>query len=161
MFSFYCSHEWCQQVLREDWLRSDVTGKTIQWNSTNTTDQILYFISCCLLFPLHILLYPVTILLFKSELKTQSRHGCLNFLLEIGLHFTYPSNRFLSKGISFLLYLGLLMAYFATPLLGFGFKKETEQLAFDIVVIIFSGSYLLTSLIKFCKCFRKMSFHVW
>ena len=84
---------------------SQETGKIIQWNSASFVDVILYGISCFFLLPFHILLYPFTYCGFSPSKTEEEPNICLNFIYELGLHFTYPVNRFVGEFISYICFL--------------------------------------------------------
>merc|ERR1719295_814685 len=47
----FVAHDFCQQVLREKMMKSDLSGKTIPWNSAGMIDKSIYVTSCILLMP--------------------------------------------------------------------------------------------------------------
>ena len=54
----FVSHDFCQEELRGSWLMSPMTGKVMQWGTSNYGDIALYCASCLLLLPFHVILYP-------------------------------------------------------------------------------------------------------
>ena len=59
----FVGHDYCQQILTQAWLRSDVTRDIIQWSSSKMTVKMLYCLSCFIMYPVHILTYiPVMVM---------------------------------------------------------------------------------------------------
>ena len=80
----------------------------MQWNSTSYLDIILYGISCFLFVPFHLLLYIFTFCGFTSGKTDADTNPWKTFVYELGLHFTYPVNRFVGEFKSFVLFLVLI-----------------------------------------------------
>ena len=80
----------------------------MQWNSTSFLDIILYGISCFVFAPFHLLLYVFTFCGFTSGKTDADTNPCLTFVYELGLHFTYPVNRFVGEFKSFVAFLTLI-----------------------------------------------------
>ena len=80
----------------------------MQWNSTSFFDIFIYCVSCVLVLPFHLLMYAFTIFGFKPGQTGANINPCLSFVYELGLHFTYPVNRFLGEFKSFIFFLILI-----------------------------------------------------
>ena len=94
--------------MRWNWLTSKSSGKIMQWNSTSFLDIFLYSVSCFMVLPFHLLLYVFTFCGFKPGLTGADTNPCQSFIYELGLHFTYPVNRFLGEFKSFFFFLTLI-----------------------------------------------------
>ena len=80
----------------------------MQWNSTSFLDIFLYILSSVLVLPFHLLLYAFTICGLKPGQTGGGKNPCLSFVYELGLHFTYPVNRFLGEFKSYVFFLILI-----------------------------------------------------
>ena len=80
----------------------------MQWNSTSFLDIFLYGISCFVFAPFHLLLYVFAFCGFKSGKTDADTSPWLTFVYELGLHFTYPVNRFVGEFKSFVVFLALI-----------------------------------------------------
>lgn len=99
----------------------------MQWNSTRFPDIVLYIVSSFLIFPFHLLLYAFTICGFKPDQTGADTNPCLSFVYELGLHFTYPVNRFLGEFKSFVFFLILIfVASYYDLEYRYGFFKLTN-----------------------------------
>ena len=99
----FVAHDYVQQIMGEKWtqsLISDDDNDRLTWNTLNFPRQALYFFYCLLFFPIHVLLFPFSILFKKKSWeKSDSQNSCLRFLRGMCLHFTYPVNRFISSDV--------------------------------------------------------------
>ena len=172
----FVSHDYCQQILREEWLRSQYSKKIIQWHSTGYFDQGLYVFSCVILMPFHLILYPFARFLKRESEVLKDREGgntnhampreenCCsvikNFLIETSLHFTYPINRFIANILSFLVFLSLLVVlaieYLPSSENNFDFRLRWC----DYLIIIYGFGFLGPEFSSIYKYFHKKRFPV-
>ena len=91
----FVSHDFCQEELRGSWLMSPMTGKVMQWGTSNYGDIALYCASCLLLLPFHVILYPFRKV--TNCLDTFAFHHSSIFLFEsiFDIHMLCSFNGFL------------------------------------------------------------------
>ena len=47
----FVAHDFCQQVLGEKLVKSDLTGEILYWNSANWWDKSIYIVFCLIMMP--------------------------------------------------------------------------------------------------------------
>ena len=175
----FVSHDYCQQILREEWLRSEYSDKIIQWHSTGIFDQGMYVLSCLILMPFHILFYPCSVFLVKrkseacedseackdseaidSKVKEDNCSAITNFLKETSHHFTYPINRFIATILNFLFFLSLLVVLALKYLPSSSNKFNFELVWCDYLIIVYGFGFLGPELSSIYKYFHKNTYPV-
>ena len=116
----FIGHDYCQQILGEDWISSRETSNTIQKQRTNIIDIVLYGLSSLLFLPLHL-----TGCLYSKLRRTCYTGGsagdsCNNILKEHVFHLAYPYNRYVTHTVMFALYV--------LAILGQGYMKPNYLL---------------------------------
>ena len=110
----FVGHDFCQQILREDWLKSQTTGNIIQWQVSNIWDILLYCLSSVFFFPIHLL--GCIVLHCRNRCSgvsknspDQQSHSFMRAVREAFSFLTYPINRYITNCCIFILYIILLI----------------------------------------------------
>ena len=109
----FAGNDFCQQILREDWLKSKSTGNIIQWQVSNLLDILLYCISSIIFLPLHVIGCVWVHLRHRCkgetpEVEERRGHCSSNTLREMAHFLTYPINRFIINCSVLVFYIILL-----------------------------------------------------
>ena len=127
----FVGNDFCQQILREDWLKSKSTGNIIQWQVSNLVDILLYCISSIIFLPLHVIGFVFVHLRHRCKGKTpeayteqsqEERQGgyCTSNTLKEMAHFlTYPINRFIINCS--------VLVFYIIVLFGTGMQMQDER----------------------------------
>ena len=159
----FVGHDFCQQILREQWLKSDVIGKSIQWNSTSVKDKILYCLSCVLLMPFHIFAYILTLFCggYEPYKHRNNQEKCcffVNYAKQTWLHLSYPINRFIADTFTHILFLIFLVVASENP------NDDPQELDIDwyqVAVPLMALGFLVTELREFSRRFDGKNFRFW
>ena len=152
----FVGNDFCQQILREDWLKSKSTGNIIQWQVSNLLDILLYCISSIIFLPLHVIGYMFVHLrqlckgktpeVDSKQLDERQDYSTSNALKEMAHFLTYPINRFIIDCSVLVFYIIVL---FATGIQmqderrGKESKTTSLELCCEIYIFLTSIGFLL------------------
>ena len=128
----FVGHDYCQQILRQKWLTSDVTGEIIPWHSSKLYEKIIYSLCCIPFSVLAIPIYIIGVLFCGGYTNTQEKAKqeqtypdfdteqnslcCgLNTLRRAYYHFSFPINRFIAHTMSHFFFLIILVINSENP----------------------------------------------
>eukprot|EP00092_Neocalanus_flemingeri_P103120 GFUD01131922.1.p1 GENE.GFUD01131922.1~~GFUD01131922.1.p1 ORF type:complete len:840 (+),score=155.46 GFUD01131922.1:47-2566(+) len=170
----FVAHDYCQQILREKWLQSDVTGEIMQWHSSKMYEKVFYFIDCVLLYPLHILMYIPTVFCGgypknkegyqrqktpEGDMEEETQFCCgLKLIRQSWLHLSFPINRFIANTISHLLFLIIIVLNSENP------EDEDRKIDpdwYDFGIIVMAVGFLATECRDLWKRFKGKNFSFW
>ena len=101
----FIGHDFCQQILGEEWVSSRETSSSIVKHTYNILDFIISGISSLIFLPLHILgciYFKLKKLCKKENLSSQSCHKVVK---EHVFYLAYPRNRYVTNTLMFFLYI--------------------------------------------------------
>ena len=170
----FVGHDYCQQILRQEWLQSDVTGDIIQWHSSKMHEKMFYYVLCVCLYPVHILAYLPAMFMGGYEKKDRHRRiqikeelqndeetplCCgLDFLKKSYLHLSFPINRYIATTISHLIFFVLLFLCSENP---WDDDKKIDLDWYDVCISVWSLGFLAIEVKEFTKRYKGKNFSFW
>ena len=149
----FVSHDYVQQIVGEHWIRSDVTGDIITWNTLSYRKQLFHLFYCCLLLPFHLVFSIFLPILHCCKPGPGNSNNCfLSFLKSLCLHFTFPMNRFISGDF-------ITHVIFIILVLLIQYNHQFDFANWDWVVVVICIGFVVQEIPSICKSVYLKIFH--